>query len=752
MDGAIYLLINAVSAFVTSLQILQSLLIADYRQALAFHGDQAAAQRIILPCYRPLFIALIFMYFFLSLYQGLLLLDASRRHDANFVLDNIKIYCLCVLSIFSIIPVLLIQKSVSLKGFWRSFYLMFPLFMSCLAILLSQILLPIRLNGLICLTILLILLVSIPTISLSSGVLLGYIHCRVRLKSVSNRNVIELMCIYASLYTIGLIASGAVLSQHYDNDSAVFKCLIIYFVAISILLNHLFPFALYRGLLADTKFWRGLGTHNQGGLSLDADSGVRHLRPTAASIDLNIASSSFQRMMSEISDICLDFAYVQIDRWIGQGATSEVYCGRYNNVLVAVKVSTPPEITVEVLQVFAHEAKLCSMLKHKHIVTFHGICVRPPQVGMVFELCEGGNLRGHLQKHALRWTPIMRMKACLDCAEAVAYLHSRGFIHRDLKAENFFVTRKMVVKLGDFGEAAFKRNEESTESRKMTVLGTVTHMAPELITASRYYTEAVDVYALAMTFIEIWTGSDPYQELNHFQIYQQVMDGKRPKLPENAPAGFIEIINQAWEQDFKQRPSAEEIVEDLQNLLAEMTGQPVQKRETSSDSQKSDSKQTDTGESVEENTEFSPRARTDPRNSADYYVARLILKARQMLRIREDNDVEENEEPRATELANRRNPKASEMPTSSSANQKSSSLDDEKSQQAIAVNPIFDPSFSGFSYKADSIKISIENNIPSFSTASSTGEGGNEVNQSELSQSSRLESETSAIDASASDV
>lgn len=661
VNGDIALSLTIVSSFLTSLQLLQSLLIADYRAALAYQGDKNAALRIILPCYRPLFIALILVFMFLSLTQGLCLLSGHTLLDnAHYVYQLMKLYGLCVLAIYCILPVLLIQKSVSMNGFWRAFFMIFPAWLCEFSIIIALIYFgfisePLSYSMHIVLDTIYIIILIFPII-LSSGILLSFIKCRVRLKSVSNRNAIELMFIFSIFYIANVIVGSIVVDLHGSDNSIAFSCLTFFIVFSSIILNILFPFALYRGLLADTKFWRGLGKHNQGGLNSDAqdttrDSEARITRPTASSIDLSVASTSFQAMMSDISHISLDFAYVQVDRPIGNGATSEVYCGRFNNRLAAIKISTPPEITVEVLNVFAQEAKICSVLKHQNIVTFYGICVRPPQIGMVFELCEGGNLKSHLEKHSRMWTRALRVRACWHCAEAVAYLHSKGFIHRDIKAENFMVTRKLVVKLGDFGETGRVRNEESAKIRRMTVLGTVTHMAPELVDASKYYTQAVDVYALGMTFLEVWTGSNLYPDKNTFQIYGEVSKGQRPELPSDAPEPFIDQIRQAWDQRYQSRPTANVLADNLMQLYSDMTGTPL-KRELSKESKRTTfkirglttSKESDPPQllEIDDVTDYTPKDQEDASRNSGFFVARVLLKAKALLHI--NDDVEDDDD------------------------------------------------------------------------------------------------------------
>jgi serine/threonine protein kinase len=275
---------------------------------------------------------------------------------------------------------------------------------------------------------------------------------------------------------------------------------------LSLIFNQIFPFAIYRSLLADTKFWRGLGRHNQRGINVNDDLRDKGVTVSRPAMGLSVINSTLMDMMSNISNITVDFAYLQLERSIGHGATSEVYCGRYKNRLVAIKVSNPPEVTEEAIDVFVAEAKIASKLDHPNIVKFIGICVRPPQIAMVFEFCEGGNLKTNLEKNKAKWTAIKKIGACIDACKAIDFIHHQGLIHRDLKAENFFVGRKQVVKLGDFGESTQMRSSTTTAEKRMTILGTVAFMAPELIAAERHYTQSVDIYALSVTMWEIWTG------------------------------------------------------------------------------------------------------------------------------------------------------------------------------------------------------------------------------------------------------
>ena len=165
---------------------------------------------------------------------------------------------------------------------------------------------------------------------------------------------------------------------------------------------------------------------------------------------------------------------------------------------------------------------------------------------------------------------IKRLRACSDACNAIDFLHQHKYIHRDLKAENYFVGRKNIVKLGDFGESTRFRSHESSTQKRMSILGTVAFMAPELIQASKFYTESIDIYALSITMWEIMTGNDPYADYSQFQIYDKVMEGNRPILPTKGPSEFDELLQEGWHHDYLKRPKSKELCTKLQIIISNL--------------------------------------------------------------------------------------------------------------------------------------------------------------------------------------
>lgn len=360
------LIICIFGCFLAGLLFVFWVKIAQKHQVAAFSGDAYSAKRIILPFYKPLIRVYAVLFFIISGILCFAFLDPGPIHRFY------EYYGFALLVLYSIVPCLLLQTSASLKALWRTFYQITP-WWAITTIFWGLSFLK-NTTGLAFHYLFIFTAISFPIV-IAVGILTKCIYSRVQLGSLSNRNTTDLLLIFAILYGILTFASVTAIGIDFDVDILL---VIIYFFT-----NVFYPFAMYRTLIADTKFWRGLGKHNQGGIKLETElreSGIDVHRPT---MELNIISDSFQSMMADNNDITVDFAFLQLERLIGEGATAKVFRGKLKGKLVAVKLSTPPEITEEVLDIFVAEARIASTLRHRNIVQFLGICVRPPQVSFL---------------------------------------------------------------------------------------------------------------------------------------------------------------------------------------------------------------------------------------------------------------------------------------------------------------------------------------------------------------------------------
>ncbi|CAE7203793.1 fhkE [Symbiodinium microadriaticum] len=178
------------------------------------------------------------------------------------------------------------------------------------------------------------------------------------------------------------------------------------------------------------------------------------------------------------------------------------------------------------------EAKLLLSLDHPGVVKCSEWFQTTTSLYLVMELVEGGDLLKNIinngefcEDHARR---LFR-----DISEAVAYLHSRDVVHRDLKPDNVLLTNedrsRCAPKLADLGLAQL--NARSTDSR--TFCGTPHYFAPEVIrqwqsSASAVddtpgYGKKVDIWSLGVLLYVVLSGSPPFEDEG---LYEQILQGR----------------------------------------------------------------------------------------------------------------------------------------------------------------------------------------------------------------------------------
>lgn len=184
----------------------------------------------------------------------------------------------------------------------------------------------------------------------------------------------------------------------------------------------------------------------------------------------------------------------------------------------------------------------------------------------LIEYVDGQSLRRLLQlkDSCVTSEPLVILK---QCAEAMAHCHERGFIHLDIKPENFLVSRlddgRVQVQLTDFD-----LSRESTPRKERRQAGTVAYLAPEQIRRDVVGPPA-DVFAFGIMAYELVTGRMPFQGKHERQVrWRQTSDRYVPKPPMTLKPDITprvdRIVSQCLEKDPAQRfPSMVFLCEEL---------------------------------------------------------------------------------------------------------------------------------------------------------------------------------------------
>eukprot|EP00300_Choanocystis_sp_HF-7_P003678 c12805_g1_i1.p1 GENE.c12805_g1_i1~~c12805_g1_i1.p1 ORF type:complete len:460 (+),score=76.77 c12805_g1_i1:30-1409(+) len=292
-------------------------------------------------------------------------------------------------------------------------------------------------------------------------------------------------------------------------------------------------------------------------------------------------SVKFKRNSLAKGDFLIPLEEIRKGPEIGCGAYSKVFLGWYIGEVVAVKVQTRhPDLEKYIVR----ELALLQSLSHKHVLGYFGASEAtsgrvgdwevpadsPGQVFLVTEFTGFHDLADLLSLDApLGWK--LRIELALGVAEALAYLHSNLVIHRDVKAKNVLVTTDLTVKLSDFGLA---RQLTSDEPRRMSICGTDSHMAPEVLLGEEYTTQA-DVFSFGVLLVEIMTRkklSSQASVLKREPKTNFVMDLNEMRAiceAQGAPSSLITLACQCCDSEPVLRPSVDVVVEWIAELLAQ---------------------------------------------------------------------------------------------------------------------------------------------------------------------------------------
>jgi serine/threonine-protein kinase len=240
------------------------------------------------------------------------------------------------------------------------------------------------------------------------------------------------------------------------------------------------------------------------------------------------------------------------------------------NRKVVVKV-LPPDLAAGVnRERFRREIQLAAQLQHPHIVPLHAAGSSGDLLYFTMPYIEGESLR-HAVHENVRFSPREVVRILHDVSDALAYAHSRGVIHRDIKPGNVLRSGSHAV-VTDFGVA--KAISAALPSVGMTTsgmaIGTPAYMAPEQLAGDPAADHRVDIYAVGLLGYELLAGEAPFQASSP----QETMAAQLTRAPEpiskrrpDAPPALAALLTRCLAKNPADRPqTATEVVSLLDSL------------------------------------------------------------------------------------------------------------------------------------------------------------------------------------------
>ena len=260
------------------------------------------------------------------------------------------------------------------------------------------------------------------------------------------------------------------------------------------------------------------------------------------------------------SGTVLSGRYELLDQ-IGRGGMADVYRASDLRLerFVAVKLMRDSAGDESDHRRFVDEARTLAGLSHSGLVTVLDAGFgKGDQPFLVMELVEGPTIA---EATATGPLPVDEVGSIgVQVAEALAYVHDHGVVHRDVKPGNVLLGGENRVKLADFGIARLL--DAARHTRTGHLVGTVAYLAPEQVTGDDV-TGCADIYSLGLLLLEALTGERQYPGTATEAALARL--SRPPRIPEDLPAPWRRLLAEMTALDPSERPSAAEVAAALRS-------------------------------------------------------------------------------------------------------------------------------------------------------------------------------------------
>jgi eukaryotic-like serine/threonine-protein kinase len=279
-----------------------------------------------------------------------------------------------------------------------------------------------------------------------------------------------------------------------------------------------------------------------------------------------VASSADSELRAHVERVLT--AHYELDTEIGRGGMGIVYRARDRRLKrhIAIKV-LPPELAFrgEIRSRFLREAETAASLNHPNIVDIYTVDELEGLVFFVMAYISGDNLAKRLHERGVLDVDETR-RIVREVADALAYAHERGVVHRDIKPDNIILDaesgRSMVT---DFGIArAVTEGGDSRLTATGMAIGTPAYMSPEQAAGERQIDGRSDLYSLGVVAYQMLCGEPPFTAtstpamlVKHISERPTPIEQRRAEIPQDLARAVMMLLEKDPANRF---PSASALV------------------------------------------------------------------------------------------------------------------------------------------------------------------------------------------------
>ncbi|NXB46148.1 NEK5 kinase, partial [Leucopsar rothschildi] len=264
-----------------------------------------------------------------------------------------------------------------------------------------------------------------------------------------------------------------------------------------------------------------------------------------------------------------------IIKQIGEGSFGKIFLakGKMDNEPCVIKEINLTKMPVKEKEASEKEVILLAKMKHANIVTFYASLQEKNKLYIVMEYCDGGDLMKRINmQHGVLFDEDQILSWFVQISLGLKHIHDKKILHRDVKAQNVFLSNNgKVAKLGDFGIA---RQLNSTTEFAHTCVGTPYYLSPE-ICENRPYNNKTDIWSLGCVLYELCALKHPpvvftilfllfslikFQGNSLHELVLKICRGRFQPVSPNYSYDLRMLISQLFKISPRDRPSINSIL------------------------------------------------------------------------------------------------------------------------------------------------------------------------------------------------